>query len=108
MQSYRTNSVGEITGIHGSEIGLIVGILQDKLWGKIQFNGCLRSERWWQRRLQAIINAPEITISPENLWDGTPAEPAPIPLEVEFGMPDLNWETLIKLKPFRIEGLQIG
>ena len=108
MQSYRTDSSGAFIGFHGDEICLITWILLERLWSKIQVNGRLRSERWWRNRLQDVFNEPDVIISPENLWDSKPAEPAPIPLEVEFGMPDLNWETLIKLKPFKIEGLQIG
>jgi len=112
MQSYRTDSTGQIIGFHGSEIGLIVWILQRQLWGKILFNGQLRSQRWWKNRLQSIINEPSIVIE-HNLnpgiyyEDGTPIPP-PIPLEVEFNMPNLDWETLIKLKPLKIHGLQIG
>jgi hypothetical protein len=91
-----------------SEIGSIVYILLNKLWGKTPINNRIRSEQWWRNRLQDIFDEPDVIISPENLWDGKPAESAPIPLEVEFGMPDLNWETLIKLKPLKIEGFQIG
>lgn len=94
MQSYRTNSAGEIIGFHGSEIGLIVGILQDKLWSKIQVNGRLRSERWWRNRLQDIFNEPDITI--ETPWECGPAEPAPVPFEIEMGIPNLNHEMLLK------------
>ena len=96
MQSYRTNSSGELIKFHGDEICLITGILCDKLWGKIQINGRLHSERWWRNRLQDIFDEPDVIISPENLWDGKPAEPTPIPFEIEMGMPDLNYEILLK------------
>lgn len=112
MKSYCTDVTGKIIGFHGSEIGLIVWILHNKLWSKILFNRQLRSQRWWKNRLQTIIDEPPMVIE-HNLnpgiyyEDGTPIPP-PIPLEVEFGMPDLNWEILMKLKPLKIYGLQIG
>jgi hypothetical protein len=85
-----------LIGFHGDEICLITWILLEKLWSKIQVNGRLRSERWWRNRLQDIFNEPDVIVSPENLWDGKPAEPAPIPFEIEMGMPDLNYEMLLK------------
>jgi hypothetical protein len=112
MQSYRTDSTGKIIGFRGSEIGLIVWILCDKLWSKIQFNGQLRSQKWWKNRLQNIIDSPPIIIK-NNLKPGIYDENGveilpPIPFEIECGIPDLNWEMLIKLKPLHIEGLKIG
>lgn len=96
MQSYRLDSTGKLIDFQGSEIGLIVSILFYKSWGRIPVNGRPRSEQWWRNRLNDLINAPTVEIAPENLWDGCPAEPAPIPFEIEMGMPDLNYETLIK------------
>jgi len=78
----------------GSEIGLCVWVLFYKLWGKIRFNGQLKSEKWWRRRLKELINAPEVAAPP--LPEGKPAEPAPIPFEIEMGMPDLNYNLLLK------------
>lgn len=66
-------------------IGYIVWVLHFKLWGKIPVNGKLRSQQWWRSRLTDIINQPTIHIPPENLWDGKPAEPAPIRFEEEMG-----------------------
>ena len=94
MQSYRTDASGKLIGFHGDEICLITWILLEKLWGKITVNGRLRSEQWWRNRLQDIFNEPDITI--ETPWECRPAEPAPIPFEIEMGMPDLNYETLLK------------
>jgi hypothetical protein len=111
MQFYRTDAVGDIIGFHGSEIGLIIEVLNNQLWSKIQFNGQLRSQKWWNRRLESLINS--TVIIENNLLpgiynqDGTPA-PIPIPLEVEFNMPNLNWEMLMQLKPYHTKGLQIG
>lgn len=96
MQSYRLDHSGKLIGFCGDEICLIVWILLERLWSKIQVNGRLRSELWWRNRLQGIFNEPDVVVSSENLWDGKPAEPAPVPLEVEFNMPDLNYDTLIK------------
>ena len=110
MQSYRTNSAGEITKIvyedgktadfHGSELGLIVWILQRKLWSKIKLNGQLKSESWWNNKLQSIINSPPIDIE-NNLNPGIYDQdrkkiPPPIPFEIEMGMPNLNYEMLLK------------
>ena len=94
MQSYRTNSAGEIIGFHGDEICLITWILLEKLWSKIQVNSRLRSEQWWHNRLQDIFNEPDVVL--ETPWECKPAEPAPIPFEIEMGMPDLNYEMLLK------------
>lgn len=65
-----------------SEIGYCVWILHKKLWGKIQFNGQLKSKNWWQNRLQVFINEPEIKIT--EFWECRTAEP--IPYEVEFNL----------------------
>jgi len=94
MQSYRLDPSGKLIGFHGSEIGLIVWILLERLWSKIQVNGRLRSERWWTNRLQSIFDEPDIVL--ETPWECKPAEPAPIPLEIEFNMPNLNYKTLLK------------
>lgn len=75
-------------------IGYIVWVLFHKLWGRVPVNGRLRSQQWWRNRLKELINTPPTQIAPENLWDGCPAEPAPIPLEIEMGMLDLDWKML--------------
>jgi len=74
------------------EIGIVVSILRKKLWGRIPVGGRLRSKSWWEHYLQELIDKPEDPIPPENLWDGKPAEPAPVPLEIEFGMPNLDYK----------------
>ena len=94
MQSYRLDPSGKLIGFHGDEICLIVWILLERLWSKIQVNGRLRSELWWRNRLQSIFDEPDIVL--ETPWECKPAEPAPIPLEIEFNMPDLNYKTLLK------------
>ena len=110
MKSYRTDSSGEITKIiyengrtadfHESEIGLIVWILQGKLWSKIQLNNRLRSELWWRNRLQSIINSPPVNIENNlnpGIYDQDGIEiPLPIQFEIEIGMPDLNYEILLE------------
>ena len=96
MQSYSLDSTGKLINFHGSEIGLIVSILFYKRWGRIPVNGRPRSEQWWRNRLADLINAPTVEIPPENLWDGSPAEPAPIPFEIEVGYPDLDHATFLK------------
>lgn len=68
-----------------SQIGICVDVLFHQKWGKTPINGQLKSKSWWERRLKALIEAPAITIPAENLWDGKPAEPAPIPYEIEMG-----------------------
>ena len=77
-------------------LGLIVRVLHFKLWSKTPIGGRLRSELWWRIQRHNLINGPTIEIAPENLWDCSPAEPAPVPLEIEFGMPNLNHELLLK------------
>lgn len=95
MQSYRIDATGKLIDFQGSEIGLIVSILFYKRWGRIPINGRPRSEQWWRNRLNDIINQPAIEIPPENLWECGSGEPAPIPFEIEIGMPNLNYEMLI-------------
>jgi hypothetical protein len=99
MQSYRLDPSGKLIGFHGSEIGLIVWILLERLWSKIQINGRLHSEKWWRKRLQSTIDTTSIIENNLNPSiyneDGTPIPP-PIPLEIEFNMPDLNYEMLSK------------
>ncbi len=96
MRSYRTDTSGKLIGFHGSKIGLIVWILNERLWGKIVIDGRLRSQSWWKNRLESLINKPAISIPPENLWEGIPAEPSPISFEIEMGIPNLNHEMLLK------------
>jgi len=62
-----------------SDLCLTVWILRHKLWGKMPIEGRLRSEHWWQQRLDWLINKEEDPIPPENLWDGKVAKPMEIP-----------------------------
>ena len=94
LQSYRTDSTGRFVGFHGSEIGLMVWILHFKLWGRISVNGRLCSKNWWKARLDRFINAPTVHIA--NPQDGCPAEPVPVPFEIEMGMPNLDHAMLLK------------
>lgn len=77
-----------------SEIGFTVWVLSKKRWGKTFIDGKIRSQRWWQQRLEYLINKEEDPIPSENLWDGKPVD-YPIPFEVEVGMPDLNHDTFL-------------
>ena len=77
-------------------LGIIVWILHFKLWGKMPVVGRLRSELWWRIQLHNLINGPTINIAQENLWDGCQAQEAPVPLEIEFNMPNLDHELLLK------------
>lgn len=94
MQSYRLDATGKLIDFQGSEIGLIVSILFYKKWGRIPVNGRPRSEQWWRNRLNDLINAPTVEI--ETPWECGSSEPAPTPFEIEIGMPDLNYDMLIK------------
>ena len=67
------------------DIGDCVYVLHHKRWGKTLIDGQLKSRVWWEKRLKDLIEAPATQIPPENLWDGKPAEPAPIPYEKEMG-----------------------
>lgn len=85
-----------------SEIGYCVGILSDKFWGKTPVDGRLRSKSWWENRLNKLINVPTYNIPKElnttpGIYDslGNDVKP-PIPLEIEFNMPDLDYNTLLK------------
>jgi hypothetical protein len=77
------------------EICLTKEILIKRLWGKTLVNGRLRSKSWWENKLHLLINKTEKAIPIENLRDGHQAEPTPIPFEVEFNMPGLNYETFL-------------
>ncbi len=68
-----------------SDIGMILWILRNKLWGAIPVSGRPRSQVWWRQRLDGLINCPEEPISPENLWESKPID-YPLPYEVEFNM----------------------
>ena len=74
------------------EIGVVVSILKNKSWGKIPIGGRLRSKNWWQNHLQELINFEEDPIPSENLWDGKTAEEIPVPFEIEFNMPQLDYK----------------
>jgi len=66
-----------------SELGECVYVLFYKLWGKTLINGRLKSESWWIKRKDELINAPDVilTLSPEKELDEMP-----VPYEVEFDM----------------------
>jgi hypothetical protein len=82
---------GKICEWYGSEIGLCVWVLYNKLWSKILVDNRLRSRDWWERqKYSAIYLGPiiETTIDWEpGIYnpDGTPQEP-PIPFEKEAGL----------------------
>lgn len=89
-------------------MGYIVWVLQWKLWGKVLVGQRLRSQNWWRIQLENEINSSIIEINKENLWECKTAEPPPIPFEIEYNFPNLNWEMLMKLKPLKINNFQIG
>ncbi len=68
------------------DIGDCVYVLHFKRWGKTLIDGQLKGKLWWDRRLNALIEEATTPIPVENLWDGKPAEPAPIPYEIEMGL----------------------
>lgn len=45
-----------------SEIGDCVTVLFYKLWSKVLVKGQLKSESWWKRKLDKLINGPIIKI----------------------------------------------
>jgi len=64
-------------------------LVSSKLWGKTLFEGKLRSERWWQNRLDKLKEdrskepTIELSLGPESeLVD------FPTPYEVEFDLPN--------------------
>lgn len=80
-----------------SNIGLAVWIIDNKVWGAIPVNGRPRSQKWWRQYLQQMIDEVEEPITPENLaWLGESNVEIPVPFEVEYGMPDLNYDTFFE------------
>lgn len=77
-----------------SEIGYCVWVLYHKLWGKVSVDGKLKSQYWWKTKLNDLINSESIHL--DCPWECRPSEPAPIPFEIEFNMPNLDYETLAK------------
>lgn len=67
-----------------SEIGYCVWVLQNHLWGKTLVDGKIRSQKWWQRKLEEAKNSPSIDIKEICNWECRTAEPAPIPFEQEM------------------------
>jgi hypothetical protein len=60
-----------------SEIGLCVRTLFYQEWGKTIINNRLRSQNWWERRLQTLITDPtiiELPIGPEQNIDYPPQD----------------------------------
>ena len=60
-----------------SEIGLCVRTLFYKEWGKTPLNNRLRSQDWWERRLQTLVSDPtviELTLRPEQAIDYPPRD----------------------------------
>jgi len=63
--------------------------IHSKLWGKTLFEGNLRSEKWWQTRLERLREEQlktlpiTLTLSPEKELNDMP-----VPFEVEFDLSD--------------------
>lgn len=68
-----------------SLLGECVYVLFHKKWGKTLVDGQLRSEDWWERRRNAFINQPTITLSKEQLGKDWDMPDKPIPYEEEIG-----------------------
>ena len=66
------------------ELYVCIDVLCQKKWGRTLVNGQLKSKLWWEKRRKAIIESQAIKIPVELLWDGNPAELAPIPYEEEM------------------------
>lgn len=74
-----------MTGQIKSDIGECVYVLFFKLWGKTPIGGRPRSQQWWIKRKEELINQPTITLTlgPEKELDDMP-----VPFEVEFDLPN--------------------
>lgn len=80
------------------EIGFARWVLIHRKWGSTPVNGRPRSQDWWKRRLEQLINEVEEPISAETLiWLGESNVEIPTPFEIEMGVPDLNYDTFIKI-----------
>ena len=79
-----------------SEIGECVSVLKRKVWGKTVVNGKLKSQSWWERRLKELIESPTVIIDPKDQPPTSGFPDVPVPFEIEVGIPDLNYEMLLK------------
>ena len=67
-----------------SELGLCVRTLFYKEWGKIPINGRLRSQSWWQNRLDELLS--DKTVIPLELG------PEPV---IEYPPRDMEFEAFL-------------
>jgi hypothetical protein len=77
-----------------SEIGLCVRTLFYKEWGKVPINGRLRSQTWWQNRLNELL-ADQTVI---------PLELGPEPV-IEYPPRDLEFEACLT-KFYEVRGFR--
>ena len=97
-----------------SEIGLCVRVLFKKEWGKTLIGNKIRSQVWWQRRLQELLSDQSVIEIEVNTnpgiynQDGTLQE-NPIPFETEIGLDEnlseywLPWLQQIFMKRYERE-----
>lgn len=85
-----------------SEIGEATLVLRNKTWGKTLVNGKLKSEEFWKRKLDNMINGFDVDIDPKDqplksgILDKNGNPDIPIPFEIEVGIPDLNYAMLLE------------
>lgn len=74
------------------ELGYCVWVLTYRLWDSPITTPPRQSRKWWKERKRKLIEGTSVC---ETILNSNHIEP-PIPLEVEFNMPNLNYEMLLK------------
>ena len=67
------------------ELVICVDVLCHKKWGRTLYNGQLKSQSWWERHKNALINTEATQIAKELLASGSVVENPPVPYEIEMG-----------------------
>lgn len=72
-----------------SELGYAVLIIARKKWGKLRFKNQLKSKKWWENRIEVLINTPIINIISNDCST--------------YGVHDNNGKLDIPILPYEIE-----
>ena len=80
-----------------SEIGQSVEVLSKKIWGKTLINNKIRSEKWWKRRLEFLINKNEdaipLTVKQIQKTIDTPFQW----FEYDMNMPNMDYDVFLTI-----------
>lgn len=76
------------------ELGYAVWVLYYRLWDTPYTEPPNKPRTYWRDVKRKELNSPDVIC--EEIKDHFPVMESPIPFEIEMGIPDLNYEMLMK------------